>query len=94
MSLDCESCLLAKIHRHTYTSSSSHSDELFMLIHSDVWGLVPNATIHEYSYFVLFIDYTRMSWVYFLKRKTDVFNVFLRLYKMIQTQLNKQIHIL
>ena len=66
-----------------------------MLIHSDVWGLVPNATIHEYSYFVLFFDgCTRMSWVYFLKRKSEVFNHFVKFYKMIQTQFNKQTHIL
>ena len=94
-SLDCESCVLAKSHRHTYTSSSSYSDKPFMLIHSDVWALMSNSTIHEYSYFVLFIDdCTRMSWVYFLKRKSEVFNVFVKFYKMIQAQFNKQIHIL
>ena len=76
--------MLAKSHRHTYTYSSSHSDKPFVLIHSDVWVLVPNATIYEYSYFVLFVDdCTRMSRVYFWKRKSEVFNVFVRFYKMI-----------
>ena len=66
-----------------------------MLIHSDVWGPVSDATIHEYFYFVLFIDdCTQMSWVYFLKRKSKVFNIFVKFYKMIQTHFNKQIHIL
>ena len=56
---------------------------------------MPGATIHEYYYFVLFIDdCTQMSWVYFLKRKSEVFSIFVKFYKMIQTQFNKQIHIL
>ncbi|XP_057548485.1 uncharacterized protein LOC130826888 [Amaranthus tricolor] len=29
--LECESCVLAKSHRHTYTYSSSHSDKPFVL---------------------------------------------------------------
>ena len=44
---------------------------------------------------MLFIyNCTRKSWVYFLKRKSEVLNIFVKFYKVIQTQFNKQIHIL
>ena len=36
MSLDCESCVLAKSHKHSYLPSVSRSTSLFSLIHSDV----------------------------------------------------------
>ena len=36
MSLDCENCVLAKSHKHSYLRSFSHSTSLFSLIHSDV----------------------------------------------------------
>ena len=42
---------------------------------------------HSYSYFVSFIDdCTRMCWIYFLKHKSEVFDVFVKFYNMIVTQ--------
>ena len=35
-----------------------------------------------------------MSWIYFLKRKSEVFNVFVSFYKMVQNQFNTTIKIL
>uniref|UniRef100_A0A803M8T8 GAG-pre-integrase domain-containing protein n=1 Tax=Chenopodium quinoa TaxID=63459 RepID=A0A803M8T8_CHEQI len=63
VTLDCESCALAKSHKHTYSPSLTHAIKPFMLIHSDVWGPAPEFAIHNFSYFVLFVDdCTRMSW--------------------------------
>ena len=41
MSLDCESCVLAKSHKHSYFSSFPHSTSPFTLIHSDMCGHAP-----------------------------------------------------
>lgn len=35
-----------------------------------------------------------MSWIYFLKKKSDVYDTFVSFYKMIQTQFQTQIKIL
>lgn len=43
-SFNCESCVLAKSHKHSYLSSTSHNREPFALIHTDVWGPSPNST--------------------------------------------------
>ena len=59
----------------------------FMFIHSDVWGPAPVVEMYGFLYYVMFInDYTRMSWIYFLKHKFEVFKVFVDFYNMICTQ--------
>ena len=93
--LNCEACVLAKSHKHTYSPSLTHSIKPFALIHSDVWGPAPDSNTQGFSYFVLFVnDCTRMSCVYFLKHKSEVFDVFVKFYNMIITQLQAQSQIL
>ena len=95
MSLDCESCILVKSHKHSYLPSVSHSTSPFTLIHSDVWGPAPVSATHNFSYYVLFVyDCTRMSWVYFLKQKFEVFSVFVAFYNILQTQFHAKPQIL
>ena len=93
--LDCEACVLAKSHKHSYSPSFNHSSEPFVLIHSDVWGPAPKFRKHSYSYFVSFIDgCTRMCWIYFLKNKSEVFDVFVKFYNLIVTQFHAKPKIL
>ena len=61
------------------------SDIPFALIHSDVQEPSPIATSSGIRWFVTFIDdCTRMTWLYLLKRKDDVFSVFQSFHTMIQ----------
>ncbi|KAL3638973.1 Beta-galactosidase 8 [Castilleja foliolosa] len=91
----CTSCILAKSHRTHFSISNTRSNEIFEIIHSDVWGPVPNNLRKSFSYFVLFIDdCTRMTWVSFLKQKSEVVTKFIQFHKMILTQYNKKIKIL
>ena len=74
MSLECETCVLAKSHKHSYFPSITHSIAPFALIHLDVWGPALNLASHNFSYYVLFVDdCTRMSLVYFLKHRFKFF---------------------
>ena len=71
--LHCQTCVLAKSHRQSFKPSNSRVDDIFSLIHSNVWGPSPVVGGNGFRYFVLFIDdCTRMTWVYFLKNKSDV----------------------
>jgi histone deacetylase 1/2 len=46
------------------------------LIHSDVWGLAI-ASSGGFKYYVSFVDdYLRFCWIYLLKHKSDVKQVF------------------
>ncbi|RDY14205.1 hypothetical protein CR513_00766, partial [Mucuna pruriens] len=47
------------------------------------------------KWFVTFIDdYTRLSWVYLMKEKYEVETIFINFYIMVQSQFQKNIHIL
>lgn len=44
------------------------------LIHTDVYGLIKIRSLGKSNYFLLFIDdFLRKSWVFFLKKKSEVF---------------------
>jgi hypothetical protein len=47
------------------------------LVHTDLWGPAPVAFLGGLRYYITFIDdSSRKVWVYFLKLKSDVFEVF------------------
>ena len=42
------------------------------LIHSDLCGPMPEPSISGYRYFIIYVDdFTRYTWIYFLKTKTS-----------------------
>lgn len=95
LELKCETCILAKSHRTTYPLSLNKSTAPFTLIHSDVWGPSPKPTMHGYRWFVIFVDdCTRMTWLYLLRHKTEVFDIFQSFYKMVCTQYSMQPRVL
>ena len=47
------------------------------MIHCDVSGPMPTTSINGSRYFLTFIDdYSRFYWVYFMKQKSEVFEIF------------------
>jgi len=59
-------------------STSQHKTKgLVDLIYTDVWGPSPVASIGSARYYVMFIDdFSRRVWVYLLKQKSEVFQMF------------------
>ncbi|GKA35499.1 retrovirus-related pol polyprotein from transposon TNT 1-94 [Tanacetum coccineum] len=76
----CEHCVISKQHRLKFKTSNSRSVYVLELVHSDVWQ-APVSSLGGAKYFVSFIDdYSRRCWVYPIKKKSDVFEVF-KVYK-------------
>jgi hypothetical protein len=75
----CSGCVLDKHHRDSFEKHASwHASGPLQLVHSDLCGPLPSASFSGYKYFLTFIDdYSRRTWVYFLKLKSEVFNKFL-----------------
>ena len=91
----CDTCILAKSHRVSYPLSANTSGTPFALIHSDVWGPSPISTTSGFRWFITFIDdCTRMTWLFMMKNKTDVFPIFQSFHKQIETQFSTKIQIL
>ena len=72
----CDACQRAKSRQLPYNLSHHVSTMPLELIHSDVWGPAI-ASSGGYKYYVSFVDdYSRFSWIYLLKHKSDVEQVF------------------
>ncbi|XP_059650710.1 putative ion channel POLLUX-like 2 isoform X3 [Cornus florida] len=86
--LSCRTCHMVKHVRSNYPTSGNKSALTpFDLVHSDVWGPCPVTSCLEYRYFVLFIDdHSRVTWVYLMKTKNEVYNIFKNFMTMVQTQ--------
>jgi len=66
-----------KQRRITFSTSQHKTKGLLDLIHTDVWGLPPVASIGGTRYYVIFIDdFSRKVWVYIVKQKSEVFQKF------------------
>ena len=84
----CEGCQLGKQHRLPFPSSATwRATEKLQLVHSDVCGPMKTVSLNGSKYFILFIDdFTRMTWVYFLKQKSEVFSVFKKFKALVEAQ--------
>jgi hypothetical protein len=57
------------------------------LVHTDLWGPSPIASLGGSRYYVTFIDdSSRKVWVYFLKNKSEVFETFKKWRAMVETE--------
>jgi len=91
---DCIPCKLGKRKILPFPTHQSHVTQPFDLIHSDVWGMAPVISHANYKYFVTFIDdYSRFTWVYFLRSKVEVFSTFKFFHAYVQTQFSSKIKI-
>ncbi|GJU60714.1 gag-pol polyprotein [Tanacetum coccineum] len=76
----CEYYVISKQHRLKFKASNSRSVSVIELVYSDVWQVL-FLSLGGAKYFVSFIDdYSRRCWVYPIKKKSDVFEVF-KVYK-------------
>jgi hypothetical protein len=73
----CNGCAQGKNIKNPFLKRDSKPEGFLELIHSDVCGPMPSSSISGYAYYVSFIDdYSRKTWVYFLKSKDEVFSKF------------------
>ena len=90
----CEPCQLGKTCKLPFSSSNFQSEKPLERIHSDVWGLAPVTYVQGFRYYIIFIDnFSRFSWLYPLKRKSDVFSVFKSFQSMVENQFERKIQI-
>ncbi|KAJ3704083.1 hypothetical protein LUZ61_007788 [Rhynchospora tenuis] len=91
----CHDCSIAKAHRLPFTASSSVSTFPLEIIHSDVWGPSPILSHNGFRYYVVFIDdYSKYTWVYFLKNKHEVPHIFSQFKAQVENLLQSTIKIL
>jgi hypothetical protein len=93
--LKCPTCIVAKSHRTSYLPSLNKSIALFALVHSDVWGPSPISIVSGICWFVIFVDdCNRMTWLYLMKNKDEVFSIFKSFHVMIHTQFSATLRVI
>ena len=81
--------------RKPFPQSEHKSKEPLDLVHSDVCGPMSVHSFSGYSYCVTFIDdYSRKTWIYFLKAKSEVFEQFQEFKTLVENQTGKNIQVL
>ena len=72
----CDTCQLSKSTRLPFGNSQSRTCKPFEIVHTDVWGPTTES-MEGFKYFVLFIDdFSRVSFLYLMKSKSEVFTIF------------------
>jgi len=65
------------------------------LIHVDIWGPYLISSIHGHKYFLTIIDdYSRYTWIFPLKQKSEVVKVLENFVVIVQTQFETTIKII
>jgi histone deacetylase 1/2 len=87
----CDSCQKAKSHQLPYGRSNNISSSPLELIYSDVWGPAP-ISVGRHAYYVSFIDdFSKYTWIFLIKHKSDVFQVFKNFQNLVERKFDKKI---
>jgi hypothetical protein len=79
----CHACQLGKHTRLPFSSSSSHAEKAFDLLHLDLWtSPIVSASNLKY-YLVILDDFTHYLWTFLLKQKSDTFTTLSNFFLML-----------
>jgi hypothetical protein len=86
-----DACQQAKSHQLPYHSSMSASKFPLELVYSDVWGPATES-VGRKKYYVYFInDFSKFTWIYLIKFKSEVFQKFQDFQTLVEEQFNHKI---
>jgi hypothetical protein len=88
----CEGCQYGKARRIPFDKSLSRCKSPLELIHGDLIGPCTTPSYSGSLYMLVLVDdYTRFTWVYFMKEKSEVFSRFKEFKTTVESVLDKKI---
>ena len=83
-------CARGKNNKNPFPKRETKIKGALELIHFDVCGPIPSTSLSGYEYYVTFIDdYSRKTWIYFLKTKSEMFGKFKEFKALIENHSEK-----
>jgi transposase InsO family protein len=80
-----EGCVIEKQTRRSFGKSQYQAKRPFELIHTDICRPITPGSFSGKRYFITFIDdFSRKCWVYFLKEKSEAFEIFKKFKVMVE----------
>ncbi|KAH9756360.1 hypothetical protein KPL71_016050 [Citrus sinensis] len=74
---NCKACQFGKQSRRPFPKATWRATKKLQLVHTDIAGPQRTPSLNGSLYYVVFIDdFTRMCWIFFLKHKSEVAQVF------------------
>ena len=71
-----------------HLDNDSNSKQSLDLVYSYVCGPILAVSLSGYNYYVTFIDdFSRRTWIYFIKTKKEVFNRFKEFKSLVENQI-------
>nr|CDN96898.1 putative Ty-1 copia retrotransposon [Phaseolus vulgaris] len=91
----CEHCVLGKQRRVKFGTAIHNTKGILDYVHSDVWGPAKTPSIGGRHYFVTFVDdFSRRVWVFTMKNKNDVLEIFLKWKAEVENHTGRKIKVL
>lgn len=91
----CRGCALGKYTKTSFPSNEHKATSILELVHYDVCGRMPTVCLSGHEYYVTFIDdYSKKTWIYFLKAKGEAFSRFQEFKVLVENQTRKKIKVL
>ncbi|GKD36254.1 retrovirus-related pol polyprotein from transposon TNT 1-94 [Tanacetum coccineum] len=89
----CSACQLGKSKKHTHTPKTENTNlEVLNTLHMDLCGPMRVQTINGKKYILVIVDdYSRFTWVKFLRSKDETPEFVIKFLKQIQVGLNKTV---
>jgi transposase InsO family protein len=91
----CEHCIYGKHNRVRFSFVVTRAKGILEIVHSDVFGPVPVPSLGKSVYYFWFInDFSRNTWIYFLRKKSQVFGKFKKFKALVENQTKKKTKVL
>jgi hypothetical protein len=91
----CRGCALGKFTKASFPNSDTRLAGILDLVHTDVCGSMTRKSLSGCECYLTFIDdYSRKTWIYFSKAKSEVFKRFQEFKPLVENQSGKRIKVL
>ena len=90
-----EHCVYGMQNPVSFPSGAKRANKILELVQIDVFGSMSVPSLGKYVYYVSFIDeFPRNTWIYFLRKKSEVFDRFKEFKALVENQAEKKIKVL